>query len=573
MKKAAGGVFNSRIIKIGFAVILFGLLVITRLSYLVILKGDDYIAMAQSVRMKTIAVNEFDRGNILDTNGKELTNNSENCLVVFPCLINNDDWLLYCFRNMFDDGKEEDNGGITDDWQKKLAAAEPFIVQRNLTEYQTEKYTNIIEEKKLAGAFVLTLCPRYGLDFNACHVIGFVGEANEDELAELTEKKLPESTAVGKSGIEYQYNDYLTGKFSDKIGVAADERSKQISTDLRLLKGHRQKGMGYDVQLTLNKDYQQFLDEAMREKSGGAVLLDVQTGDILAVSSSPCYNQYLGQTAADGSDYINKAFAYYPPASVFKTVLVLAALGENIDCSQSFFCNGSITLGGGHKVGCWEETGHGKENLQSALANSCNPYFVNLGQRLGGRTIMDYAYNLGLGEQKIIGYNVKSLPDNIAFDVRAEADVANVSIGEKGVRLSPLLVAQLMCTVANGGNVVTPRLVKGILTEDGKYIKEFSCAEPRKVIDDKITATLRQYLRLAVTSGTGKPVNSSIVEISGKTGTTQNEGVWFAGFMPSDEPKYAIAVYDENGESGGADAGVVAKEVFEKIAAVDGLAE
>ncbi|MGI5825444.1 MAG: peptidoglycan D,D-transpeptidase FtsI family protein, partial [Bacillota bacterium] len=447
----------------------------------------------------------------------------------------------------------------------------PFIVQRALQDWQVEMYDSIIAENDLTGVFVLTMRPRYALDFSASHIVGFVGEAGEEELTDLSAKDLPSDTVVGKSGIEYQYNEFLQGAYSEKIGVAVDERSNQISDNLRLLKGEKRQNMGYDIQLTLNRDYQKFLDGAMAEKNGGAVLIEVATGDILALSSSPGYNQYKGQTESDGSDYVNKAFAYYPPASVFKTVLVLAALEENLNCSGNFYCSGAITLGGGHRVSCWDENGHGYENLKTALGNSCNPYFVQLGQQLGGQTIMDYAYNLGLGEQKVIGYNVNSLENNISFDVRAEADVANVSIGEKGVRLSPLLVAQLMSTIANGGDVITPRLVKGILDADGKYLKEFAEAEPRRVISEESCAKLREFLLGAVTGGTGKPANSSVVQIAGKTGTSQDAGVWFAGYAPADNPRYAIAVYDAGGESGGSDAGVVAKEVFEKIAVLEGF--
>ena len=128
-----------------------------------------------------------------------------------------------------------------------------------------------------------------------------------------------------------------------------------------------------------------------------------------------------------------------------------------------------------------------------------------------------------------------------------------------------------MSTIANGGDVIIPRLVKGVVNSNGEFIKRFASAEPRKVIETNNCEILQDYLLSAVTGGTGKPVNSSVVQIAGKTGTTQNAGVWFAGYAPADNPKYAIAVYDADGESGGSDAGSVAKEVFEKIAVVEGF--
>lgn len=559
---------KKRMMQIGGVLLVCGFLIALRLFYLIVIEGEEYIARAQEERVKTIAVEEFERGDILDCNEESFTNREENCLVIFPQLITDENWLATEVTAII--GKEP-SASVTMDWRRKLTEREPFIVQRDLREEEAAEYQREIEERGLTGVFVLTLRPRYELSFPACHVIGFVGEADAEDALWLEEQNLSHSTMVGKSGLEYQYNAFLTGAAGEKIGVVTDERSRQTSDRLRLLEGTERQDMGYDLKLTLNRDYQQFLDEAMADKKGGAVLMDVKTGDILAVSSSPGYDQYQGQTAAAGNDYVNKAFSYYPPASVFKTVLVLAALEEGIDCDNSFVCSGSIRLNGGHRVHCWEEEGHGQEDLRQALANSCNPYFVQLGQRLGGRKILEYAHNLGLGEQKIIGYEVNSLQDNLSFDPRAEADVANVSIGENGVRLSPLLVAQLMATIANGGQVVTPRLVEGVYRQDGSLVRAYEAAEPRQVISRNNCRILQEYLRYAVVDGTGSPADSSVVEIAGKTGTSQDVGVWFAGFAPASEPRYAIAVYDEEGESGGSDAGIIAKTVLEKIAVLEGF--
>lgn len=558
---------NNKLIKIGFVFLLIVALIICRLLFLIVIKGEDYIAMAQSSRLKTIAVNQFERGTVLDCNGIPLTDIEENCLVVFPCLVSDYNWL----ENVLSDNLVGDEKNLTDDWQAEFVKNIPYVVQRNLSDSQVVQYNKMIENYGLTGVFVLTLEMRYGDDNLASHILGFVGEADEEDIKELENAGFDKNTYVGKSGIEFRYNKWLMGDDSDEIGVVADERSTQVDNELRLIKGKENEGWGYDVQLTINKDYQKFLENAMEGKSGGAVLMNVENGDIAAIASAPNYNQYEGQKDTEGNDYINKAFAYYPPASVFKTVLVLAALEQGTEFNNSFFCNGKITLYGGHTVGCWNENGHGYEDLSAALSNSCNPYFVELGQKLGGKTIMDFAYNLGLGEQKVIGYNVVSTDENISFNTGALADIANASIGENGVRLSPLLVAQLMCTVANGGNVFTPRLVKGILTEQGEYVKEYESSVPRKVATEENCKTLTEYLEKAVTEGTGMPVNSNIVKIAGKTGTSQDAGVWFAGFMPADNPEYAIAVYIENGNSGGSDAGTVAKSVFEKIAVIEGL--
>ncbi len=415
--------------------------------------------------------------------------------------------------------------------------------------------------------------PRYDTAGTAAHLLGYVGESSAEEYANLLANGDQTPEYSGKSGLEKQYDEVLRGLCSDKIAVTVDEKGNQTDNALRYISGDNA-GTALNIRLTLDCNYQQIAEAAMSGKNGAAVLLDVKNGDVLALVSSPGFDQYIGQPATDGDDYMNKALAYYPPASVFKIVLALAALdnGISIDGEEApFTCGGSITLPGGHTVKCWKSAGHGEEDISAALGNSCNPYFISLGQRLGGALIKEYAYRLGMTEQVLAGLNVNS-QNQLDFNSKVAADVANVSIGEKGIRATPLMLARLLAAVANDGKLPTPRIVQAFVDEQGREVSTLPSEQPRQVVQATSAKEVRRYLTAAVESGTGKPVASELISIAGKTGTSQNYGVWFAGFFPADEPRWSIAVYIADGESGGSDAGAVCREIAEKIALLEDIA-
>ena len=562
------------LLKIGFFFLFCCVLLLGRLAYLQIARGETYTKMVQEQRLETIAVDEFERGNILDCHGRSLTNQLESCLVVFASVIKEQDKTKAFLQNFLQVAPEQAMVSA-EELNHKLDSKETFIVSRGLTDEQTKQLQAQIKTEQLSGVFILSLHPRYARNPLAVHLLGFVGEANSEEAKQLEKAGLPADTMVGKSGIEKQYDVYLQGKASDRIGLMVDGQGNQLNQSLRYLEANKAaQTMGYQVKLTLDQDVQEITEEAMAEHSGAAVVIDVKSGDVRAMCSTPAYQQEQGQIAAsEGDVYINKALSYYPPASVFKLVLVLAALDKDIACPDDFVCPGYITLSNGRQVACWDKKGHGVENLTTALGNSCNPYFIYLGQLIGGETIKEYTNRLGLTKQTLIGFSTQSLENNLDFNSKVEGDLANVSIGEKGIRLTPLLVAQLLATIANDGKMVTPRLVEGILDEEGNWLKAFVPAQEKQVVKSSSAKALQYILSQAVAAGTGTPVANTVVSTAGKSGTTQNAGVWFAGFAPIEAPQWAVAVYLEDGDSGGKDSGSVFREIVEQLAILYGIAE
>ena len=535
--------------------------------------GADYTAQVQRQRLLTVSEREYERGDILDCNGRSLTNQAENVLLVFPRLLStqsNAYWLTYL--NSLVKNWQLTANSQSQSLKQLLQNGEPFILARNLSNRQINQLTPILNQTQ--GIYTTTLRPRYGSAGLAAHLIGYVGASSAAEAAALKQQGVQDTAYTGKSGLEKQYDSLLRGQTSAHIAVTVDEKNQPTSDGLRFIASNNTGTPRHNIQLTLNSNYQSIAENAMRDKNGALVLMDVHNGDVLAMVSAPGFDQYIGQPAANGDIYVNKALSYYPPASVFKIVLCLAALDNQIsidDTATPFQCSGSITLPNGHSVGCWKSSGHGEETLATALGNSCNPYFIQLGQRLGGELIAEYAYRLGMTEQVLVGFSLNSSASQLDFNPNVPADVANVSIGEKGIRATPLMLARLLAAVANDGKLPTPRLVQAVVDNQGQILSELPSAQPQQVVQPESARQVRRYLTQAVQNGTGSPVASDLISIAGKTGTSQNLGVWFAGFFPADEPRWSIAVYISDGQSGGSDAGSVCREIAEKIAQLEDI--
>ena len=547
-------------------------IVSARLWWINCLCGADFIAVAQNQRLSAVTEYEYQRGDILDRNGESFTNRAERVLLVFPSLLKaaNEDAASaqqYLTDLLADFGLEP--APAAKSLAAELAGETPFVLARGLSEQQQQAIGERISGQ--AGIFAAVYRPSYAENSPAAHLIGYVGRSTPAEEAALKKADAPNPEYCGKSGLEQQYDAYLRGRASARLAAAVDDKGRQAADNLREL-APNSRDTSLNVRLTLDYSYQQICEAAMQDKNGAAVLMDVKNGDVLALVSSPGFNQSVGQPPNEGDNYLNKALSYYPPASVFKLVLTLAALEEGVSIDEEeFICRGSITLPNGHSVKCWQSKGHGAEDLSTALGNSCNPYFITLGQRLGGGLIREYAWRLGLTEQILRGFEVNSA-DMLDFNHNVPADVANVSIGEKGIRATPLMLARLLATVAADGKMPEPRLVISLETAAGKIIRRFAEAEPRQVISQKSARALAVMLTKAVSDGTARPVQSDLIGIGGKTGTSQNFGVWFAGFFPTDEPRWAMSVYIADGENGGSDAGSVCREVAEKLALLENIA-
>ena len=432
------------------------------LSFLMFGQGQELTAAAAAQRLRSIDYYQYGRGDILDRYGRPLVNIEEPCLVVLPAMIRGrEEEIASALSRLLDvDAKV---------LQEHLTAADgssfqPVVLKTGLTSKQAQD----VERAALPGVLTLTLAARYGRTFPASQLIGCVRQTEEG--------------CRGISGLELQYDGLLSGRRDLQVEIAVDAKG---SMNGEAVLAQTDEPCSSSLCLTLDRDYQQIAEQALSASGlrGSCVVMEPNSGDILALASWPRLDPYGWENAA-GSSWLERALLPYAPASTFKAVLAAAALtekviggneangdtgdsesqqaaesGENEDGSV-FVCNGSYTLSDGRVVHCAGGQAHGEVDLVRALAVSCNCYFVALGQALGGDKVLTWCRRLGLEQSDILGYR----PDYadaelISFDPDQVGELANACLGEAGVQLTPLREAVLFSAFVNGGFLVTPRLV------------------------------------------------------------------------------------------------------------------
>jgi len=530
--------------------------VIIRLFWLSIIDGSRLSAMALDQQTKSFDYHQYSRGDFLDSKGRNITGVVENCLVIFPAMLEDAQFAAEALSGIIDSDPEQIIDRLPDE---QGVSSEPFILKTGLTRSQAEQ----IEQAGIRGIIAMPLAARYGCANEAVHLLGQVQRAADGSY-----------TGIG--GLEEIYDSYLNERNDIQVIAYVDAKGNLTADDMFL--SVPPEPYSCSIGLTIDLDYQQIACNALSGYSGACIILDPYNGDILASVSSPDYDPYGWAPLAAPDVYVNKAFSLYPPASTFKTVLAAAALEKNIlpvnekgepAADGEFICDGAYTLPGGYDVSCWKKEGHGKIGLDDALANSCNCYFIGLGLAMGGDMIKEYSARFGLYNTQIIGSSSISAGQT-DFDNNTKGDIANASIGEKGIRISPLHSAVMMAVCVNGGKTVTPRLVREAAGADGIPLESFYSAAPVQSINEQTAQKLRQMLVRTVDEGTGVNAQGEHISCGGKTGTSQDAGVWFCGFAPAEGPKWVISIYVENASSGGAEAAEIFSSIADRLALLEG---
>lgn len=379
----------------------------------------------------------------------------------------------------------------------------------------------------------------------------------------------------GQSGLEYTLEPVLSQpSFSASLRFLADATAKPLpGLGLRTIQHSNPNGFFLTIDLTIQTSVEQILDQ---EKIHGAVVvLDVRTGEILAMASRPLVNlTNLESSLTDPeSPFINRAVTPYPPGSIFKTVLLCAGLDSGLVSEDEYFKDEGFFQLGDKRWNCTTSggSGHGYLSLTEAFAYSCNPVFIELAVRLNPRLVTDYAEKFGLGKPINIGlYDAAwgELPTGIGLSL---GERANLALGQQVISVTPLEVASLIQTIANDGIRLQPRLLLGKISTKGRLIK-FDSSEPEVRVIKRETAHLVQRMMAAVLEyGTGRE-GQPACKAAGKTGTVQNrEGqdlpnhAWFAGYAPLGKPQYAVVVFCEKGTSGGKTAAPIFRKIVGKI--------
>lgn len=436
----------------------------------------------------------------------------------------------------------------------------------------------------------------YPLVERAAHVLGHMSEASEAELAKLDPGAYSLGDRIGRSGIEKQYEPFLKGMKGEQTVIKNSvEKVQQISAETKPV-------IGATVVLTLDLDLQRAVEDLLGEESGVVGVMDLASGGILALASKPAFDPEIFSREMAGTEWqairsdprnpLQDKFLQgaYSPGSVFKIVMALAALQEKlITPAHAQYCSGSQVFYG-RAFHCWKLAGHGTMNLFTALQNSCNIYFYNLGQRMDIDTIARYARMLGLGEASGIDLpNEKAglVPDNAwkqeTFQQRwYPGETISVSIGHGQLNVTPAQLLKLIATVALRGRMPTPHLLQRI-ERQGKVVREFSPEFKRVgIAAEHFEQVIEGLFRVVNQEGTGRAARVDGLDVCGKTGTSQiiakenpqykrltqekrfMPHSWFVSFAPRRNPRLAMVVLVENGGDAGAIAAPLAGQIYRK---------
>jgi penicillin-binding protein 2 len=444
----------------------------------------------------------------------------------------------------------------------------------------------------------------------ASHLLGYVGEPNEvRDLPDIGSYSFYQPDVEGKTQVEKALDKYIRGK----PGVRVLQRNVkgQIEGEIR----RDEPKQGANVYLTIDARIQYIAEQALRKAvgRGAAVVVNPNTGEILAMASVPNYdpNQFIPSISSedwkrlikDETDPLtNRAIQGYAPGSTYKTVTALAGMRKGLGKGTTFTCTGGVTYGAKF-MKCWvlaqHMPPHGTLTLPDALKFSCNAFFYQYGNAAGIENIDATGKALGLGEPTglpLTGEDPGILPGpewlkSVSPNERwSPGYTANVAIGQGSVEASPVQMAMVVSTIANRGVSYKPRLVYRVVDQEGHDVKDEDgniVMSPQPQIranlrDAGITTEQVELIRRGMwkvvnePGGTGKRAQVKGVEVAGKTGTAQfwrgnvkDNHTWFICFAPFQEPKYAMCIMVQGAKSGGGVCAPIAQKILEESLALE----
>jgi penicillin-binding protein 2 len=573
--------FTRRSVGMGGGMSLVFAILAGRLYQLQILNGEDYKVQAEDNRVSERPIAP-PRGRILDRFGTELANNRRNYRVLIVS-----EQATQGVREALDAIGEVIQ--LTDQQKRRvlgeIAANKKFVPVPVAENLSWEEFSRInLHLPYLPGVQPDVGQTRdYPFGKEMVHVLGYVGSVSPDDIKGDDDRLLDlPGYRVGKRGIEKAFDQQVRGEAGDsKVEVNAYGR---IVREL----GKNDGAAGQDVWLTIDCELQRFADQRLGDESAAAVVMDVETGDVLAFSSTPGFDpnwfnvgvtgpQWRELTTSDYKPLLNKAIGgTYPPGSTFKTAVALAAIDAGIATPDYHVnCNGVFNFGG-HAFHCWQHKGHGTLDVEGGIKNSCDVFFYETARRVGIDKIEEAARKLGLGTVtgiELPGEHSGLIPSR-AWKQKTykqawqQGDTLSVGIGQGYVTVTPLQLCQQAARLASG-KAVSPRMVHSV----GPKIQQRPEA-PKLDFSDDALAKVRSGMNRVMNEGGGSAFSWRIpdpgFEMAGKTGTAQvrvysqqehqsgmksnaslqwklRDHAMFIGFAPVQNPKYAIVCMIEHG--------------------------
>ncbi len=443
----------------------------------------------------------------------------------------------------------------------------------------------------------------------AAHLLGYVNELSQSELENKRELGYRLGDVIGRRGVERTYEDELRGS-DGRETIVVDSRGRSQGSDFAAqLKDqvgvYEAPEAGNRIVLALDLDLQRAAEQAFDGQAGAVVVMEVNSGRLLAVTSTPSFDpsKVSGhfdpreKKRLDGLQALRpwryRAIQdHFAPGSTFKVVTALAALrAEKTNAHEAISCGGAFYLGR-RRFRCWKEVGHGPVDLHGSIAHSCDVYYYTMGARLGLDPIAELGLELGFGSATgipIEGESKGILPTRVWYRKNRPEGytlgaAVNASIGQGAVTVTPIQLAVSYAAIANGGAVYRPQLALRIETMDGKKVRHIRPEVLRRVrLPQAALDGVREGLRRVVNEPGGTAYRRRLkdLEVSGKTGTAQvaklgerrlktkdlpyklRDHAWFAAFAPSDDPKVVVVVFNEHGGGGSSAAAPIAMRVVD----------
>jgi Cell division protein FtsI/penicillin-binding protein 2 len=540
------------------------------------------------------------RGQITDRNGVPLAQNrlSYNLVITFPTPLNFSDaqTLSYTREKIDEAGKligrrfRISDEAILRHYRNR--GIMPFEIAQNLTPQEYEG----IKDKPPPGMMVRPVYVRaYPNGKVAGQIVGYTGKTgrNPDGIVDNHETIWPETE--GREGLEQTFNDMLTGKHGEyKLTFDKDGRktSEKLSTP---------PVPGYNVVTTLDLHLQELAEKALaaKAKRGAMVIVDPNNGDVLALASWPTYdpNVFVPSISADQlkalqSDpdipLLPRAFrSSYPPGSTFKVAVGIAALESHaIYPEDQYECVPAIQIGN-VTFHNWKKSNRGTLNFVQALTESCDTWFYQVGIKTGSGPIIDWSLKLGFGAKcgiPLRGEAEGRIPNDEYMKAThgrkiLNGDIANMSIGQGDVQVTPLQMAQAMGIVANGGTFYQTRMVQQVQTFDNQIVTAYQVRAKRNLDLSSETLDELHTGMIDVVNGAGGTAHQASldnIEVAGKTGTAQwgpknkeRTAAWFTGYLPADQPRFAFAALYEGDVGstvhGGSAAAPMIADIFKEV--------
>ena len=580
-------------------IVMIGL--VSRLFFLQVKENKKYLTLSDKNRIREWKLAPV-RGEFHDYFGNIIAGNFEAYqLHVIPEQVEDFRYVIYRLKDLLEMSDKEFKKILKK--KDQIKPWETLIVSDNLSWKKFSKINNHLYD--LNGVKpVISISRNYPYRENFTHVLGYVSQANENDIQnlEVIKKNFVPGLKVGKIGLEKSFEEKLIGS-NDIERYEVNAYGRRIS-QLEFQKGEK----GKDIKLTIDAEVQKLTSELLKDKAGSICVMDIYTGSIIAMNSSPSFDPNLFVFGISKDDWqiirndpmkplVNKTLqGNYSPGSTIKPIVALSAL-ENGIINPNFTvkCTGKTEMYG-QTYHCWKKKGHGFVSLRNAMKQSCDTYFYEISRRLGVDKLSETAKKFGLGDQvfgNLFNIEKKGLVPNTQWKKNALGkgwllgETMITGIGQGYIQTTPIQLCLMTAQIANGGYKIYPQI---ILDKDNtenqpsdKFTPLYDNSKNIKIIQDAMFGSTNEVMGTSYRSRIDDPK----YQFAGKTGTAQvkkitekdreldlktfeipyeeRDHALYIAFGPYKNPRYALSVIVEHGGNGSTMAAPMAKKLFKLV--------